>query len=141
MPSPTGPAAMKIETRGNYGNCVFSTTDIGRQGENALPPGSVFAAGDPLFARCWFVKPVGRNKAGEIWEELWIDGVKRAQILYDPALPEQQDQISLEVSSRHGARLSALSGGKHTLDVWIYRQPDGAQNPEPLAAGELVVRK
>jgi hypothetical protein len=76
-----------------------------------------------------------------VWQELWIDGVKRAQVIYDPSLPNDEDQIALEVSRRHASRLTELSSGKHTLDIWIYRQPEDAETPEPLAAGELVVRK
>jgi hypothetical protein len=45
------------------------------------------------------------------------------------------------VSRRHGTRLSELTSGKHTLDIWIYRQAEESEVPEPLAAGELVVRK
>ena len=41
----------------------------------------------------------------------------------------------------HAPRIAELSSGKHILDVWIYRQPDDADNPVALAAGELVVRK
>ena len=52
-----------------------------------------------------------------------------------------EDQLALEVSRRHGSRLAELSSGKHTLDIWIYRQAEDADAPEPLAAGELVVRK
>jgi hypothetical protein len=76
----------------------------------------------------------------EIWEELWIDGRKRAHVIFDPALPPGDDQLTLQLSERHSAQLRELSSGKHTLDVWIYRRGSRADNPVPLAAGELVVR-
>ena len=31
----------------------------------------------PIFSRCFFARPVGHNKSGEIWQELWVDGVKK----------------------------------------------------------------
>jgi len=126
---------------GGYGNCVFAANEVtpGADDEGALR--TSFAVGDNIFGRCFFPRQVGANKPGEIWQELWIDGVKRAQIIYDPALPSDDDQLALEISRRHASRLVELPSGKHTLDIWIYRQPDGANNPVPLAAGELMVRK
>ena len=102
---------------------------------------AVFSATDPIHGRCYFPQPVGENRTGQIWEELWIDGRKRAHVIFDPALPAEEDQLALELSGRHAARLRELSIGKHTLDVWIYRQARDADNAVPLAAGELVVRK
>ena len=84
---------------------------------------------------------VGPNRAGEIWQELWVDGVKRAQVIYDPPLPNDEDQLGLEVSKQHGTRFAELSPGKHTVDLWIYRQGEDADNPEALAAGEFIMRK
>jgi hypothetical protein len=100
-----------------------------------------FAAGEPIFGRCFFPRPIGENKTGQVWEELWIDGRKRAHVIFDPPLPQDDDQLALQLSGRHGARLRELSSGKHTVEVWIYRQAGDADNPLPLAAGELVVRK
>jgi len=102
---------------------------------------NTFSYTEPIYGRCYFAHQIGPNKPGEVWQELWVDGAKRAQIIYDPALPNDEDQLALEVSRRHGTRIGELSNGKHTLDIWIYRQADDAENPEPLAAGELIVRK
>ena len=94
-----------------------------------------------LWGRCYFAHQVGPNKPGEVWQELWVDGQKRAQIIYDSALRNDEDQLALDVSNQHASRLAELSAGKHTLDIWIYRQGEEAETPEPLAAGELTVRK
>src|SRR6267378_3178731 len=100
-----------------------------------------FSAADPIHGRCYFPRAVGENRTGQIWEELWIDGRKRAHLIFDPPLPPDDDQLALQLSGRHAARLRELSSGKHTLDVWIYRQAGDGDTPVPLAAGELVVRK
>jgi len=131
----------RIQANGGYGNCVFSARELERGMEDVAALRSVFAAGDPILGRCYFPRAVGENKAGQIWEELWIDGVKRSHVIFDPALAPDDDQLALRLSSRHAARLRELSSGKHTLDVWIYRQSADADTPVPLAAGELVVRK
>ncbi|HZR08362.1 MAG TPA: protein kinase, partial [Myxococcales bacterium] len=131
----------RIQANGGYGNCVFSARELERGKEDVAALRSVFAAGDPILGRCYFPRAVGENKAGQIWEELWIDGVKRSHVIFDPALAPDDDQLALRLSSRHAARLRELSSGKHTLDVWIYRQAADADTPVPLAAGELVVRK
>ncbi len=131
----------KVHEPGHYGNCVFSSKSIesGKEDDSALR--NTFSFTEPIYGRCYFAHQIGPNKPGEVWQELWVDGVKRAQIIYDPALPNDSDQLALEVSRRHGTRIGELSSGKHTLDIWIYRQADDAENPEPLAAGELIVRK
>jgi serine/threonine protein kinase len=140
-PGPAAPALKQIQSSGGYGNCVFSSRQIERNRENQGAVRSTFSAGETIYGRCYFARQIGPNKSGEVWQELWIDGVKRAQVIYDPSLPNDEDQIALEVSRRHASRLTELSSGKHTLDIWIYRQPEDAETPEPLAAGELVVRK
>ena len=140
-PGPAAPRLKKVQSSGGYGNCIFASKQIdrGKEDENAVR--ATFSAGEPIFGRCYFARQIGPNKSGEVWQELWIDGVKRAQVIYDPSLPNDEDQLALEVSRRHGSRFAELSSGKHTLDIWIYRQPEDTETPEPLAAGELVVRK
>ena len=140
-PGPSAPPLKKIQASGGYGNCVFSSKQLDRGKEDGNAIRASFSAGEPIYGRCYFARQIGPNKSGEVWQELWIDGVKRAQVIYDPALPNDEDQLGLEVSRRHGSRLGELSSGKHTLDIWIYRQAEDAENPEPLAAGELMVRK
>jgi predicted Ser/Thr protein kinase len=122
------------QSTGGYGNCVFFRSDPAEMT-------AVLSAADPIHARCYFAQPVGNNPTGEIWEELFIDGRKRAHVIFDPALPPGEDELTLPLSERHEARLRELSNGQHTVDVWIYRRGSGADNPVPLAAGELVVRK
>ena len=140
-PGPAAPRLKKVQSSSGYGNCVFASKQIdrGKEDENAVR--ATFSAGEPVFGRCYLARQIGPNKTGEVWQELWIDGVKRAQVIYDSALPNDEDQLALEVSRRHGSRFAELSSGKHTLDIWIYRQAEDAETPEPLAAGELVVRK
>ncbi|HUJ26239.1 MAG TPA: protein kinase [Myxococcales bacterium] len=133
--------ALKRLNAAGFGNCVFSSKEIDRGASDDGALRNSFGISEPIYGRCFFPRQVGPNKPGEIWQELWIDGVKRAQIIYDPALQPDDDQLGLEISRRHASRLGELSSGKHILDVWIYRQPDDADNPVPLAAGELVVRK
>jgi serine/threonine-protein kinase len=140
-PGPNAPALKQIQAHGGYGNCVFSSRQLERGKEDPGAVRTLFSASEPIHGRCYFARQIGPNKPGEVWQELWIDGVKRAQVIYDPALANDEDQLALEVSRRHGSRLAELSSGKHTLDIWIYRQAEDADAPEPLAAGELVVRK
>jgi Protein kinase domain len=133
-----GDSMKKIHRPGGYGNCVFSSKEIDLKDEDAALS-TVFSASEPVFGRCFFAKKVGSNRQGEIWQELWVDGVKRAQIIYEP-LPSDQESIPLAFSQQQAQRLAELPAGKHTLDVWIYRQSAGA-DAAPLAAGELIVRK
>ena len=131
----------KVQGVGGYGNCVFFAREIERGAEDAAAVRADFSAADPIHGRCYFPRAVGENRTGQIWEELWIDGRKRAHLIFDPPLPPDDDQLALQLSGRHAARLRELSSGKHTLDVWIYRQAGDGDTPVPLAAGELVVRK
>ena len=140
-PGPAAPPLKRVQTGGGYGNCIFSSKQVERSKEDEGALRTTFSAGEPIYGRCYFAHQIGPNKPGEVWQELWIDGAKRAQVIYDPALSNDEDQLSLEVSRRHGPRFAELSSGKHTLDIWIYRQAEDAENPEPLAAGEIIVRK
>jgi len=124
----------KVQSAGGYGNCVFFRSD-------PAEVTAVLSAADSIHARCYFAQPVGDNRTGEIWEELFVDGRKRAHVIFDPALTPNDDQLTLPLSERHAARLRELSSGQHTVDVWIYRRVGDAHNPVPLAAGELVVGK
>ncbi len=140
-PGPPAPPMKRVQSSGSYGNCVFSTEELEKGQENSNALRSIFGGSDSINGRCWFVHQVGPNRAGEIWQELWVDGVKRAQVIYDPPLPNDEDQLGLEVSKQHGTRFAELSPGKHTVDLWIYRQGEDADNPEALAAGEFIMRK
>ena len=51
------------------------------------------------------------------------------------------DQIPLTVSKDHESRLLHLPPGKHIIDIWLYKQSEDLDNPEPLAAGEFILRK
>ena len=133
-----GESMKKIHRQGGYGNCVFSSREIDAKEEDAALS-TVFSASEPVFGRCFFAKKIGSNKQGEIWQELWVDGVKRAQIIYAP-IPGDEESIPLALSQQQAQRLAELPPGKHTLDVWIYRQSADA-DAAPLAAGELIVRK
>jgi serine/threonine protein kinase len=140
-PGAPAPPLKRVQSAGGYGNCVFSTREVERGKEDAATLRTIFTGEEPILSRCYFAHQVGPNKAGEVWEDLWIDGQKRAQLLFDPALPNDDDQIGLEIGKRHQQRFAELSPGKHTIDIWIYRQSDEAENPEPLAAGELTLRR
>ena len=140
-PGAPAPPLKRVLSNGGYGNCVFSTKELERSKEEQGSARTIFSGTEPIFGRCYFGHQVGPNKAGEVWQDLWVDGQKKAQMLYDPALPNDEDQIGLEVSRAHGSRLADLSAGKHTIDLWIYRQSEDSENPEPLAAGEITVRK
>jgi hypothetical protein len=130
-----------VQARGGYGNCVFSPAAVARGVEDASSLRAIFTAGEPIHGRCFFARSLGSGRRGELWQELWVDGVKRGQVSYDGVLPPGEDQLAISVSGPHAARIRELSAGKHTLDIWIYRQPDGTDHRIPLAAGELVVRK
>ena len=140
-PGAPAPPLKRVQSNGGYGNCVFSTKEIERGKEEAGAVRTIFSGEEPIFARCYFAHQVGPSKAGEVWQDLWIDGQKRAQMLFDPALANDAQEIGLAIGQRHQQRFTELSSGKHTVDIWIYRQSDDAENPEPLAAGELTLRR
>ena len=140
-PGAPAPQLKKVQAHGGYGNCVFSTKALGQGKEDPTSIRTTFSVTEAINGRCFFAHQVGPNKAGEVWQELFIDGKKTAQFIYDPPLPTDEDQIGLEFSDLHKARLAELVPGKHLFDVWIYRQSEDAENPEPLAAGEFTVRK
>ena len=140
-PGPPAPTLKKISGTGGFGNCVFADRELARGDDDESALRQSFAGGENIFGRCFLSQAVGPNKAGEVWQELWIDGVKRAQIIYDPPLPTDSDQLGLVVGRQHGARLADLKPGKHLIDIWIYRQPDESQPAQPLAAGEFTLRK
>jgi serine/threonine protein kinase len=148
---PTGPwrvpaqgwkeaGGLKLVHQNRYGNCVFSTREVERGKENREAVRHTFEAGEPIHARCYFARSLGPNNPEELWHEVFIDGDKRAQIIYPSSFPPEEDQFVPDLS-KLPSRLADLSSGKHIVDIWIYRQPEGTRNPEPLAAGELLVRK
>ena len=137
-PGAPAPPLKRVQESG-YGNCVFSSEPFGK---DEPPTRAAFNVSEAMHARCFFPRALGPVKHGDVWQELWLDGQKRAQILYDRLRPGLEAlDVDLDLSRLHGARLADLSAGKHTLSVWIYRQPEGTENPEPLAAGEVTVRK
>jgi hypothetical protein len=140
-PGAPAPPLKKVQAQGNYGNCVFSTKPLEAGKEDSNSVRTSFSAQEAIHGRCYFAHQVGANKAGEVWQELYIDGRKVAQLIYDPPLPNDETQIGVPFSEQNQARLAELPTGKHTLDVWIYRQSEDAESPEPLAAGEFTVRK
>ncbi|MBS2021721.1 MAG: protein kinase [Deltaproteobacteria bacterium] len=140
-PGAPAPPLKKVQANGGYGNCVFSTKPIEAGKEEAAQMRTIFGTNEGIHGRCYFAHQVGPNKAGEVWQELWVDGVKRAQIIYDPPLPNDDDQLQLEPGVQHASRINELPSGKHVFSLWIYRQGEDAENPEPLAAGEFTVRK
>jgi serine/threonine-protein kinase len=140
-PGPPAPPLKQIQSKGGYGNCIFSTKDIVRGKEEGGALRNAFGAGEPIFGRCYFKHQVGPNRAGEVWQELYINGEKRAQIIYDPPLHNDEDQLALVPAQQHQVRLAELGPGKHIIDIWIYKQSEDAENPEPLAAGEFTLRK
>ena len=140
-PGAPAPQLKRIQTAGGYGNCVFSTKELLRGKEEAATVRVAFSGHEAIFGRCYFKHQVGPNRAGEVWQELFVDGEKRAQIIYDPPLPNDEDQLSLATSQQHQMRLNELPAGKHTIDIWVYKQSEDAENPEPLAAGAFQLRK
>jgi serine/threonine protein kinase len=140
-PGAPAPQLKRVQSQGGYGNCVFSTKELLRGKEEGGALRGTFGAGEAIFGRCYFRHQVGPNRAGEVWQELFVDGEKRAQIIYDPPLPNDEDQLALATSQQHQQRLGELTAGKHVIDVWIYKQSEDAENPEPLAAGEFSIRK
>jgi hypothetical protein len=140
-PGAPAPPLKKVQANGGYGNCIFSTRPLEAGKEEPGQLRTVFGTTEGLQGRCYFAHQVGPNKAGEVWQELWVDGVKRAQIIYDPPLPNDEDQLQLDVAAQHASRIAELSSGKHTFSLWILRQSEDAENPDALAAGEFTVRK
>ena len=141
-PGPPAPPMKRVQSAGGFGNCVFSTKDLEKGKEDSNSVRTIFAGADAINARCWFPHQLGPTRAGEVWQEIWVDGVKKAQAIYDPPLANDEDQLGVEVSKQHATRLAELSPGKHTFDLWIYKQGEDAETPpEPLAAGEFIVRK
>ena len=140
-PGAPAPQLKKIQANGGYGNCIFSTKPLSAGKEEPGQLRNVFGTNEPIQGRCYFPHQLGPNKAGEVWQELWVDGVKRAQIIYDPPLPNDEDQLQLDVATQHASRIADLLPGKHTFSLWMFRQGEDAENPDPLAAGEFTVRK
>jgi hypothetical protein len=140
-PGAPAPQLKRIQSSGGYGNCVFSTKEMARSKEDAASVRAAFGGNEPIFGRCYFRHQVGPNRAGEVWQELYIDGEKRAQVIYDPPLANDEDQLALAPSQQHQTRLAELPPGRHTVDIWIYKQSEDLDNPEPLAAGEFQLRK
>ncbi len=140
-PGAPAPQLKRVQSNGGYGNCVFSTKEIVRGKEEGGAMRTTIGANEPIFGRCYFKHQVGPNRAGEVWQELYIDGEKRAQIIYDPPLSNDEDQLQLDTAKQHQGRLAELPSGKHVIDIWVYKQSEDAENPEPLAAGEFVLRK
>jgi hypothetical protein len=140
-PGAPAPPLKRVQVPGGYGNCIFSTKPLEAGKEDASSVRTNFGVDEAVHARCYFAHQVGPSKAGEVWEELFIDSAKAAQHIYDPALPPDESQFGFDFSQQYQSRLSALSPGKHVLDLWVYRQSEDADNPEPLAAGEFIVRK
>jgi len=140
-PGAPAPQLKLVQSAGGYGNCVFSQNQLEEGKEDASTVRTNFSASEEMSARCYFAHQVGPSKAGEIYQELWVDGARRKQVIYDPPLGNTADLVVIDIKQEYGALLAELGSGKHTLDLWLYRQSEDADNPEPLAAGEFTVRK
>jgi len=140
-PGTPAPPLKKVQTVGNYGNCIFSTHALEAGKEDAASLRTSFSTGEEMSARCYLAHQLGPNKAGEVYQELWIDGARRKQVIYDPPLANDADQVAVDVKQEYGALLGEIGSGKHVLDLWLFRQGEDADNPEPLAAGEFTVRR
>ena len=138
-PGPSAPQ-LKLVHQNHFGNCVFSPRELERGKEAQAGVSTRFEANEPIFGRCYLARSLGPNNPEELWHEVWIDGVKRAQIIYPGSFAPEEDQFTPDLG-KLATRLADLSAGKHTVDIEIYRQAEGSQNPELLAIGELVVRK
>ncbi len=140
-PGTPAPPLKKVQTVGGYGNCIFSTHPLEAGQEDAASLRTTFGIAEDMSARCYLAHQIGPNKAGEVYQEMWIDGARRKQVIYDPPLANDADQVAVDVKQEYGALLGELPSGKHIVDLWLYRQGEDAENPEQLAAGEFIVRK
>jgi len=132
------PACAKFRRRG-YGTACSSrarSSAARRTQRRCAPTFPPLTRSTPLL----LPRAVGENRTGQIWEELWIDGRKRAHLIFDPPLPPDDDQLALQLSGRHAARLRELSSGSTS---WTsgFTGKRRRRHSSAIGGGELVVRK
>ena len=133
----------KLSAEG-YGNCIFSTSEIVRDGEFKVKIQDIFTKPDQVYARCYFPEPVGRIEAADFWHEIWIDGLIAKRIVFGEPPAPNADQTAIWITAEDYAdEMAALKPGRHEIVLWIMmnaRNESGKIKwiPRRLSKGEFI---
>ncbi len=143
---PGQPSVKWLHIPGNYGNCVFSNEAINRGEERSTALRAEFLVGENIRGRCYFATSLNSiaggdaARGGQVYQVLYIDGVERSRMYYDPSPDGAVDQLPIQVIEQHGKRLATLSVGRHVVWLWIMRRGERGA-PLRLAGGHFSIEK
>ncbi|MEW6265668.1 MAG: hypothetical protein AB1641_21555 [Thermodesulfobacteriota bacterium] len=111
--------AFKRTSDQGYCNCVFSSQEIHKGGENAAALKNEFTRPEPVYGRCYFPGPIGPVQPEDFWHEIWIDG-QLAQITEFQEPPAADwDQTAVWITEDYVREMNALKPGRHEVVVWV----------------------
>ena len=124
-----------------YGNCIFSTKEIGKGKESKVTIKSSFKSPDKVYARCYFPGKVGKLRQGKnFWHESWVDRkLKRRTFFKQPPNPGWK-QIQIWVSEdEYKKDIRGLGRGKHEIIIWVMKNTYKGKRAEAVkdASGKI----
>ncbi|MBF0528205.1 MAG: hypothetical protein HQK55_02815 [Deltaproteobacteria bacterium] len=134
----------KKQVADGYCNCIFSHQDIPKGRESTVEIKSDYVTPEPVYGRCYWLKPIGAVRAEDFWHEIWIDGrLVQLTEFQDPPAPEW-DQIAVWVSEDYSKEMKALKRGKHEVVIYVMKNTDqpwmAAGRPDSLS-GQVILSK
>src|SRR5687767_9804240 len=99
------------------GNCIFSSREIPPRAPYDTPTQDDFDAGDPMFARCYLPEKAGANRAGDLVDEILLDGKPWWKQEYSAPLESGAVERSIALSEILRTPLATLARGPHRLTV------------------------
>jgi len=80
----------KVQSKGGYGKCVFSTREVERGADDPTAPSAVFSATDPIHGRATFPAPSARTGPARSGKSCGSTAASAAQVIFDPAIPRKK---------------------------------------------------
>lgn len=112
-------------------NCVFSPSPIPRGQEETVMIRNDFLKPQPVYARCYFIEPVGKIEPENFRHELWIDGMMSRKTLFEEPPDQKWDQISVWITSEdYTDVINALEPGEHTIELRVYKKEEGKEKKD-----------
>lgn len=134
----------KKQATNGYCNCLFSNQDIPKGLEAGIKFKEEFSRPEPIYSRCYWLKPIGPIRAEDFWHEIWVDGrlVQLTEFQEPPGL--EWDQVSVWVTQDYAKEMQSLGRGKHEVTLYVMRNSDqpwvSAGRPDSLS-GQIILSK
>lgn len=134
------PLRVVIQERGNsVANCVFSTVELPPNAPYSSPQRNAFAAGEPIWGRCFLPSKPGPSRAGDLVDFVSVDGKPAWEQAYDLALPSDAQARLVAYGDVLRSVLAKLAPGGHRVEI-VGRLRRGKKNVALYRGGFRYVR-